>query len=783
MKALARTFVVLVALALPAAAGASTISVNTTTDTLGANACSLREAISAANAPGSQVGDCTVASAGADTIVLGSGDYELSLAGADETANQTGDLNVFGTQAAITIAGAGEDDTSIDASGLGDRVLNIAAGATVTLSDLKVVGGIAPSGQNGANGANSSTGDGGSGANGGPGENGGGILNAGTLTLDHVTVNSNHAGDGGAGGNGGASTSSSGDGGLGGYGGGGGNGGGIYNSGTLTVTDSTISYNNPYAGGDGGSGGAGGYSMNSTGGAGGYGAYAGYGGGIYNAGSLTVSGSTIDHNDAGLGGNGGSGGNGTPGGAGRSGGAGGDGGGISSPGTYLSITNTTIADNEAGYGGNGGLGGNSDNDLQSGGSGGDGGTGGDGGGLQVSTSSNRADLLNVTVAANQVGPTGNGGVGGNVGGLQGQNGSPGGAGIGGALADYGLGTVLQNTLVASNNGADNCYGTNLFDGGHDLGYGDGSCPGSTATDPKLGALQDNGGPTETMALGAGSAAIDAVPATGADCPATDQRGALRPAGSACDIGAYELATPTATTDSPGATSGASATLAGTAFNPDVAPGTAYFQYGASTAYGTSSPPEPIAATTTAPVSASLGGLTPRTTYHYRLVVTNASGTAFGADRTFTTTATAGSGTTAAGGSASGTVRPKIAKLKITPNRFSRKHGATVTYTLTEAATTTFTVLRPVAGRLHGHACAKPTRANRERRRCVRWVAVGRPFTHTGAAGMARFKLTRALASGDYRLQATPHARGIAGNTITTPFAVVAPGRGVHEPRT
>ncbi|HTX31172.1 MAG TPA: choice-of-anchor Q domain-containing protein [Solirubrobacteraceae bacterium] len=768
MKVLGATFVALVALALPTTAAATTITVNTMTDTTGAGACSLREAISAVNAPGTQVGDCAVASTGADTITLGAGDYQLTIAGADETANQTGDLNVFGTQATVTIAGAGEDVTSIDATSLGDRVLNIATGATATLRDLKLFGGIAPSGQPGATGANSSTGDGGTGGSGGQGENGGGILNAGTLTLDDVTVTSNHAGLGGAGGNGGAATGASGDGGLGGYGGHGGNGGGIYNSGTLTVTDSTISYNNPYEGGSAGPGGNGGFSANSTGGTGGYGAVGGDGGGIYNAGSLTISGSTIDHNNAGFGGDGGDGGAGTPGGAGRAGLDGGEGGGVSSPGTYLSITNTTIADNGAGDGGSGGAGGSSDNDLQSGGNGAAGGDGGDGGGLFVATSLNQGRLLNATVAANQVGPAGNGGEGGG-GGSQGLSGSPGSAGVGGALADFGAGTVLQNTVVASN-GADNCYGPNVVNGGHDLSYGDASCPDSTGVDPELGALEDNGGPTETMALGSGSAAIDAVPATGADCPATDQRGALRPAGAACDVGAYEVATPSASTGSAGTPTSASDSVTGVAFSPDVAAATAYFQYGPSTAYGADSPHQSVAPTTpAAPVSATLGGLLPGTTYHYRLVVTNGVGTSFGADRTFTTSATPTSKTAPAPGSG----RPTIAKLKITPKRFSRKHGATISYTLSESATTTFKVLRPRPGRTRGRTCAKPSRANRHGKRCTRWVAVGRSFTHAAAAGTVRFMLSAALAPGSYRLQATPHAGGLSGNTITTPFAVLA----------
>jgi hypothetical protein len=46
-----------------------------------------------------------------------------------------------------------------------------------------------------------------------------------------------------------------------------------------------------------------------------------------------------------------------------------------------------------------------------------------------------------------------------------------------------------------------------------------------------------------MALGSGSAAIDKVPAKGAHCPATDQRGVRRPQGKACDIGAFEFANP------------------------------------------------------------------------------------------------------------------------------------------------------------------------------------------------------------------------------------------------
>jgi hypothetical protein len=55
-------------------------------------------------------------------------------------------------------------------------------------------------------------------------------------------------------------------------------------------------------------------------------------------------------------------------------------------------------------------------------------------------------------------------------------------------------------------------------------------------DPKLGPLQDNGGPTWTHALLEGSAAIDAGDDSAA--PTTDQRGLSRVGTS--DIGAFEL---------------------------------------------------------------------------------------------------------------------------------------------------------------------------------------------------------------------------------------------------
>src|SRR5439155_22233245 len=83
--------------------------------------------------------------------------------------------------------------------------------------------------------------------------------------------------------------------------------------------------------------------------------------------------------------------------------------------------------------------------------------------------------------------------------------------------------------------------------GHNLSS-DGSCGLAGAgdlqkVDPKLGELADNGGPTQTHALLAGSPAIDA--GDNASCPGTDQRGTARPVDgnsdgvAVCDIGAFE----------------------------------------------------------------------------------------------------------------------------------------------------------------------------------------------------------------------------------------------------
>lgn len=125
------------------------------------------------------------------------------------------------------------------------------------------------------------------------------------------------------------------------------------------------------------------------------------------------------------------------------------------------------------------------------------------------------------------------------------------AGGGGSAA------TLTNTLLARG-ASSNCYNTGgtLTNGGHNLAD-DASCfaagdsgslvvaAGAAGLAPA--GLQDNGGPTPTIALLATSPAVNAGAdaACGAAGPGQvnglDQRGIARPYGAHCDIGAYELA--------------------------------------------------------------------------------------------------------------------------------------------------------------------------------------------------------------------------------------------------
>ncbi|MGB8433711.1 MAG: DUF4347 domain-containing protein, partial [Burkholderiales bacterium] len=138
-----------------------------------------------------------------------------------------------------------------------------------------------------------------------------------------------------------------------------------------------------------------------------------------------------------------------------------------------------------------------------------------GGGIYANNNGNPLNITNSTIAYNNA------------------------AGAGGIHREGSSVASLRNTILAFNtggnsNGAQISLGNNIEDtntAGLNTLLGD-----KVNTDPLLGPLQYNGGPTKTHALLTGSPAINAGTSLGA--PATDQRGGARV--GATDIGAYEF---------------------------------------------------------------------------------------------------------------------------------------------------------------------------------------------------------------------------------------------------
>lgn len=166
-------FICFTFLFLALSANAATFVVNTTNDTVDATpgdgtcadasaACSLRAAISEANAL-----------AGDDTITVPAGAYTQTLVAANDDANAGGDWDITSN---ITINGADAATTFLQAAATAgtaaERVLNIRAGATVTVSNVTI--------RNGRFTGTMTT-----------ATRGAGIENLGTLTLNTVTVRDN----------------------------------------------------------------------------------------------------------------------------------------------------------------------------------------------------------------------------------------------------------------------------------------------------------------------------------------------------------------------------------------------------------------------------------------------------------------------------------------------------------------------------------------------------------------------------------------------------------------
>lgn len=468
---------------------------------------SLRQAILDANA-----------NAGADTITFAvSG--TITLASTLPAVGDAGGLTIDGAGQTVTISGN-------DAV----RVMRAASGAVLTVKNLTISAG---------------RGIGSCGAN----QYGGGICNQGTLTVEYSTF-SNYSAGGGIYNSGGmlvvtnstftnitssqpgggivnthfgvlnvenstfsGITTSAGGGGL--YSQSGtvtvtnsifsgnraGDGGGIRNDGTMTVTNSAFSENTGSA---------------SFG-----------GGGIYNSGTMTIENSIFSGNTYN-----------------------GPGGGISNVKT-LTIRNSAFSSNRStgGSAGGGGLynSGSSSNMIVANSTFSGNGTTSSGGGGGITVVTGTVKVTNSTFSGNSSGSAGGGGIRNSGGTLNVTNSTFSGnsGGPGGGIRNQSGTTTLKNTIVANSPSGGNCAGT-ITDGGGNLSYPsslESTCPGISA-DPLLDptGLQDNGGPTQTIALQTGSAAIDAV----TDCtdlsgnPVTqDQRGVARPQGAACDIGAFE----------------------------------------------------------------------------------------------------------------------------------------------------------------------------------------------------------------------------------------------------
>ena len=730
----------------------TTIHVTTTADAMAADGqCSLVEALlikAGFNEP-----DCSALPvSGTATIVVPAGCYRISAA--------VPFPELSGTE---VIEGAGPGPA--DCSGGGTviqqqaptQVLFIDGGANTTISGLTLTGG---------HPVCASAAD--------PFCNGGGVFNAGrALALRDVLVTGNSAGsalDAFTGGRGGGglynfkgsavtiedstiTANSAGNGapsGSAARGGNGGEGGGILNDGgQITLVDSTVSGNSAGAAADGGD-----FTSAGNGTDGGYG---GGGGGIANspASTLAIERSTISGNHAG---NGGAGGEGNTGGDGAGGGSGGA---ILNLG-QLSVSVSTISANAAGAGGSGGLG-----DTASGGSGGFGGSGGG-----VWTSGNPVVMTNATVSGNA---TGTGGLGG--------DGAPNGTdlpgGVGGGIDTEGDAT-LRNATVANNAAARaggifaeggnmsetgsviaanrpyNCGGT-FLDDGHNLTFGDATCPGPEA-DPKLGPLRANGGPTQTIALGAGSAAVDLIPPA-SGCPPTDQRGVARPHGAGCDAGAYELAPPLISGASATATSPTTATIKA-GVNPNLQDTTVVVDYGTTTAYGPTSTSEDIGAgNTPGPLGVQLSGLAPGVTYHAQLVVMNADGASRSADLVFTTPANRNLKP----------VAPSLSQIRQSSRRWvegnkrasiSARHrlpvGTKFSFELNETATVNFVFTQRLAGRTVERHCVARTRRDAHNPRCTMSV-IGGALAFSAHAGVdkvqfdGRLPRHHKLRPGTYRL--------------------------------
>jgi hypothetical protein len=214
---------------------------------------------------------------------------------------------------------------------------------------------------------------------------------------------------------------------------------------------------------------------------------------------------------------------------------------------------------------------------------------------------------------------------------------------------------------------------------------------------------------------------------------------------------------------------------------------AYFQYGTSAGYGASTPRQSLGSSLLPqPVSALLGGLTPATTYHFR-IVDEQFGIIYGADQTFTT------GSVPVIPPTPPIVAPTPPVVSYASPSYSRwrrgNHLAPITkarppvgtvfsFTLNEQATVSLAFTQQVGGRKVGGKCVTQTKANQRKRSCKRSVTrAAMSFNgHQGlnkVAFQGRVSRSRTLGLGTYTLVITAiNAAGQRSSPKQLTFTIV-----------
>jgi kumamolisin len=189
-----------------------------------------------------------------------------------------------------------------------------------------------------------------------------------------------------------------------------------------------------------------------------------------------------------------------------------------------------------------------------------------------------------------------------------------------AFGDVTVGQTATSTLTISNTGNAELDVSRItypagFSGSWSGAIASGSSQNVTVTFAPASAISYGGNIVVTSDATAGSSRI-AVSGTGLPAPAA----------------------PIATTQAASSISSTSATL-NASVNPEGEPTSVYFQYGPNTSYGYVTGTDSLSAGSSAVSAlAGTGLLSPQTSYHYRVVATNAVNMTYGLDHSFTTLA-------------------------------------------------------------------------------------------------------------------------------------------------